>query len=137
MPKRSLAFATAQASFARSDVGTDTCRRLAASLNASLQVSAALHRIYPFFYALDRDSGAFLSAKAFVKQTWAAGFEPNGRPIRVPESRPTPASSLIWPWVGGGTNLVAALVRRRAATALRSLGRCREHGRSGDEPEWR
>jgi alcohol dehydrogenase (cytochrome c) len=57
-----------------------------------------------FFYALDRASGAFLSAKAFVKQTWASGFDENGRPIRIPESRPSRTGSLVWPWVGGGTN---------------------------------
>lgn len=57
-----------------------------------------------FFYVLDRESGKFLSAKAFVKQTWAAGFDQNGRPIRRPESRPTRTGSLVWPWVGGGTN---------------------------------
>ena len=57
-----------------------------------------------FFYALDRASGAFLSAKAFVKQTWASGFDENGRPTRIPESRPSRTGSLVWPWVGGGTN---------------------------------
>jgi alcohol dehydrogenase (cytochrome c) len=57
-----------------------------------------------FFYVLDRDSGKFLSAKAFVKQTWAAGFDQNGRPISHPEARPSRTGSLVWPWVGGGTN---------------------------------
>lgn len=57
-----------------------------------------------FFYALDRESGKFLSAKAFVKQTWADGFDEKGRPIRRPASRPTSTGALVWPWVGGGTN---------------------------------
>ncbi len=57
-----------------------------------------------FFYVLDRESGAFLTAKAFVKQTWAAGFGKDGRPIRIPESRPSRTGTLVWPWVGGGTN---------------------------------
>ena len=38
MPKCSFAFATAQASFARSSAGTDTWRRLMPSPNASLQL---------------------------------------------------------------------------------------------------
>jgi alcohol dehydrogenase (cytochrome c) len=57
-----------------------------------------------FFYALDRETGKFLFAKPFVKQTWAAGFEPSGRPIPHPEARPTRTGSLVWPWTGGGTN---------------------------------
>lgn len=57
-----------------------------------------------FFYTLDRDTGMFLSAKAFVKQTWADGFDEKGRPIRRAASRPTSSGTLVWPWVGGGTN---------------------------------
>lgn len=57
-----------------------------------------------FFYVLDRETGKFLLAKAFVKQTWADGFDENGRPIRRPASRPTSTGTLVWPWVGGGTN---------------------------------
>lgn len=38
-----------------------------------------------FFYVLDRTCGQFISAKAFVPQTWAAGFDPNGRPIETRE----------------------------------------------------
>jgi quinohemoprotein ethanol dehydrogenase len=38
-----------------------------------------------FFYVLDRTNGQFISAKAFVPQTWAAGFDPNGRPIETRE----------------------------------------------------
>src|SRR5438046_1246945 len=35
-----------------------------------------------FYYLLDRTSGTFLTAKAFVKQTWAKGFDEGGRPAR-------------------------------------------------------
>ena len=38
-----------------------------------------------FFYVLDRTNGQFISAKAFVPQTWAAAFDPNGRPIETRE----------------------------------------------------
>lgn len=57
-----------------------------------------------FFYALDRASGKFLFAKPFVKQTWADGLEATGRPIQRPDARPSRTGSLVWPWVGGGTN---------------------------------
>jgi alcohol dehydrogenase (cytochrome c) len=57
-----------------------------------------------FFYALDRRTGAFLFAKPFVKQTWAKGFEANGRPIVNPEPRPSATGTLVWPWEEGGTS---------------------------------
>jgi alcohol dehydrogenase (cytochrome c) len=57
-----------------------------------------------FFYALDRRTGAFLYARAFVKQTWAQGFDSSGRPIQNPAARPSPSGSLVWPWDGGATN---------------------------------
>lgn len=57
-----------------------------------------------FFYALDRRSGRFLFAKAFAKQTWAAGFDANGRPIRRPNSDPTPNGSVISPPAWGATS---------------------------------
>jgi alcohol dehydrogenase (cytochrome c) len=57
-----------------------------------------------FFYALDRQSGEFLFAKPFVKQTWAAGFTPEGRPIPRPQTSPTRTGNLVWPATAGGTN---------------------------------
>jgi len=57
-----------------------------------------------FFYVLDRESGEFLLAKPFSKQTWNSGFDAKGRPVVRPESRPSPTGSLVWPWVGGAAN---------------------------------
>lgn len=57
-----------------------------------------------FFYALDRETGEFLFAKPFVKQTWAAELDPKGRPVVRPEAKPSRTGSLVWPWDGGGTN---------------------------------
>ena len=57
-----------------------------------------------FFYALDRRTGRFLFAKAFAKQTWAAGFDANGRPIRLPNSDPTPNGTVISPPAWGATS---------------------------------
>jgi alcohol dehydrogenase (cytochrome c) len=58
-----------------------------------------------FFYALDRVTGQFLSAKAFVYQTWNRGFDEKGRPLWNPEFRPKPMGGIIVnPGTQGGTN---------------------------------
>jgi len=57
-----------------------------------------------FFYALDRQTGKFLFAKPFAKQTWAAGFTPDGRPIPPPEVSPSDKGVLVSPATGGATN---------------------------------
>lgn len=42
-----------------------------------------------FFYVLNREDGAFVSAKPFVKDiTWASGIDDTGRPIFNEENRP-------------------------------------------------
>lgn len=42
-----------------------------------------------FFYVLNREDGAFVSASPFVKDiTWASGIDENGRPIFNEENRP-------------------------------------------------
>jgi alcohol dehydrogenase (cytochrome c) len=58
-----------------------------------------------FFYVLDRVTGKFLMAKAFVKQTWNDGFDENGRPIKNPEFWPKPMGGIVVsPGTQGGTN---------------------------------
>ncbi len=58
-----------------------------------------------FYYLLDRTTGKFLTAKAFVKQTWAKGFDDNGRPELIPGNEPTPeGNDRVWPGVDGGAN---------------------------------
>ena len=56
-----------------------------------------------FFYGLDRKSGEFLFAKAFVKQNWNIGFD-NGRPVKAAGAKPTPEGTVIFPGTQGGTN---------------------------------
>jgi len=48
-----------------------------------------------FFYVLNREDGAFVSAVPFVKDiTWASGIDDNGRPIFIEDNRPgNPAES--------------------------------------------
>ena len=58
-----------------------------------------------FFYVLDRDTGKLLSAKPFVKVTWATGVDLNtGRPIETPNARYTHGPFEIWPGAQGGHN---------------------------------
>ena len=58
-----------------------------------------------FFYVLDRVTGQFLMAKAFVTQTWNLGFDDKGRPIKNPEFWPKPMGGIVVsPGTQGGTN---------------------------------
>jgi alcohol dehydrogenase (cytochrome c) len=57
-----------------------------------------------FFYVLDRATGKFLQGSAYVKETWATGLDPNGRPIRAPGSEATLAGNEVFPGIQGGTN---------------------------------
>lgn len=61
-----------------------------------------------FYYLLDRATGEFLLGKPFVKQTWAKGLDPHGRPILAEGSRPTRKGALVFPGVAGGTNWQSA-----------------------------
>jgi alcohol dehydrogenase (cytochrome c) len=60
-----------------------------------------------FFYVLDRDTGEFLAATPFARQTWAKGFDPKGRPIRQPRSDPSAEGNRVCPGVLGATNWMA------------------------------
>ncbi len=57
-----------------------------------------------FYYVLDRQTGEFLSGKAYAKQTWAEGLDDHGRPMRLPDTTPTAEGVLIYPSVAGATN---------------------------------
>ena len=60
-----------------------------------------------FFYVLDRTNGKFLMAKAYVKQTWNAGFDANGRPSFAPNSDASIEGNEVYPSLVGGTNFQA------------------------------
>jgi len=58
-----------------------------------------------FYYLLDRNTGEFLLAKNFVRQTWAKGFDDKGRPQVIPGNDPTPEGiDTVFPGVDGGAN---------------------------------
>ena len=55
-----------------------------------------------FFYVLDRETGALISAEPFATVTWASGIDETGRPIENPEARYAgPAPSIVAPGPGG------------------------------------
>lgn len=61
-----------------------------------------------FVYEIDRVTGKFVGASAFVRQTWNHGFDDNGRPIPIPGSRSAEGGSIpVFPDLGGGTNFQA------------------------------
>ncbi len=60
-----------------------------------------------FFYVLDRNTGEFLSGKAFVKTTWASGLDSHGRPIRTSGLEPTAKGTVVCPQCSGATNWMA------------------------------
>ena len=57
-----------------------------------------------FFYVLDRVTGQFLMAKAFVKQNWNAGFTKEGRPLLTEQAQRTKEGATLFPDLQGGTN---------------------------------
>jgi alcohol dehydrogenase (cytochrome c) len=57
-----------------------------------------------FFYVLDRQTGEFLNASAYGKQTWARGIDQHGRPIELPGIAPKPEGVIVYPGLHGATN---------------------------------
>lgn len=57
-----------------------------------------------FFYLLDAQTGAFLLAKPFAKETWADGVDSHGRPRLIPGAQPTETGTVVYPGVGGAVN---------------------------------
>ncbi len=57
-----------------------------------------------FYYVLDRETGEFITGKAFAKETWAKGLDAKGRPIELPDIDPTPQGNLIYPSITGSVN---------------------------------
>ena len=57
-----------------------------------------------FYYVLDRVTGKFLRATAFVTQNWAQGMDDSGRPILLADAEPSRLGTLTWPGLSGGGN---------------------------------
>jgi alcohol dehydrogenase (cytochrome c) len=57
-----------------------------------------------FYYLLDRETGKFITARPFAKETWAKEIDPRGRPVMNPSVSPKPEGTTVFPSVAGGTN---------------------------------
>jgi alcohol dehydrogenase (cytochrome c) len=57
-----------------------------------------------FLYSVERATGKFQWAKAFVKQTWLESMSPEGRPTRRASAVPSVEGTVIYPSVEGATN---------------------------------
>ncbi|MBU0669074.1 MAG: PQQ-dependent dehydrogenase, methanol/ethanol family, partial [Alphaproteobacteria bacterium] len=59
-----------------------------------------------FFYVLDRATGEFISAEAYIPQNWASGIDAEGRPVQNEEARidVTGEPALVMPGPLGGHN---------------------------------
>jgi alcohol dehydrogenase (cytochrome c) len=57
-----------------------------------------------FFYVIDRTTGKLLSANPYGKITWSDSKDPEGRPVAVKESKPTPEGRRVCPGAAGTTN---------------------------------
>jgi alcohol dehydrogenase (cytochrome c) len=57
-----------------------------------------------FYYILDRETGEFLHARAYGKQTWAKGIDEHGRPIAIPGTEPKAEGTIVYPGLHGATN---------------------------------
>jgi alcohol dehydrogenase (cytochrome c) len=57
-----------------------------------------------FYYVLDRETGEFLSATPYAKQTWAERIDAKGRPVRRAGTAPTVEGTLVFPNIQGASN---------------------------------
>lgn len=60
-----------------------------------------------FFYVLDRTNGAFIQAKPYVTTTWAKDVDAKGRPIELPNQRPTAEGTRTCPDLAGGSSFTS------------------------------
>ena len=57
-----------------------------------------------FYYVLDRQTGKFVRAVPYARQTWAKGIDDHGRPILLPNQAPSIEGTPVYPGLHGGTN---------------------------------
>ncbi len=57
-----------------------------------------------FYYLLDRETGEYLHASPYAKQTWAKGMDDRGRPQVLPNTSPSVEGTLVYPSLQGATN---------------------------------
>jgi PQQ-dependent dehydrogenase (methanol/ethanol family) len=79
-------------------------------LLADLEIEGQLRKVLMqapkngFFWVIDRETGAFISAAPFVEVTWATGVDATGRAIENPATDYREAGRLVKPGPFGGHN---------------------------------
>ncbi|HSG07589.1 MAG TPA: PQQ-dependent dehydrogenase, methanol/ethanol family [Longimicrobiales bacterium] len=77
---------------------------------AELEIDGARRRVIMqapkngFFYVIDRETGEFISGKAFANITWATGLTPDGRPIENLAARALEGGTHVAPGPNGSHN---------------------------------
>lgn len=75
-----------------------------AAINGRSRKLVAMANRNAFYYLLDRETGEFLSATPYAKQTWAERIDAKGRPIRRPGTEPSVEGTLVFPNIQGASN---------------------------------
>jgi alcohol dehydrogenase (cytochrome c) len=78
-----------------------------------------------FYYLLDRETGEYLHAVPFSKQTWAKGIDRRGRPEVLPNTEPSEEGTLVFPSLQGATNWFSPAYSRQTGyfyVAVREMG---------------
>jgi alcohol dehydrogenase (cytochrome c) len=78
-----------------------------------------------FYYVLDRQTGEFLHATPYAKQTWAERIDEHGRPVVIPGTEPSEAGTFVFPSLQGATNWFSPAYNprtKRFFVAVRQMG---------------
>ncbi len=75
-----------------------------APINGRARKLLAVANRNAFYYLIDRETGEFISATAYAKQTWNDGFTAKGRPIVKPGLDPTLEGVTVFPNIQGASN---------------------------------
>jgi alcohol dehydrogenase (cytochrome c) len=75
-----------------------------ATINGRARKVVAMANRNAFYYVLDRETGEFLSATPYAKQTWAERIDAKGRPVRRPGTEPSIGGTLVFPNIQGASN---------------------------------
>ncbi len=75
-----------------------------ATINGRARKLVAMANRNAFYYVLDRETGEFLTATPYAKQTWADGLDAKGRPRVRPGLDPSTDGVLVFPNIQGASN---------------------------------
>jgi len=91
-----------------------------ATINGRARKLVAMANRNAFYYVLDRETGEFLSALPYAKQTWAERIDAKGRPIRRPDTAPSLEGTLVFPtFKAPRTGRARRTARRRSSSTRR------------------